>query len=159
VSRRDLGVGDILVSGTAGDEIRTYGLGSCVALVVWDWDRHAGGMIHVALPDSAVNPAKASAQPGSFADSGLPVLFRRLDEAGVRPASSWIKLVGGASILDPDNLFDIGGLNVRAVEAYLQGAGLALTARDTGGTLSRTLNLSVSTGVLTVSSGSRTWLV
>jgi len=156
MTRRDVGIGDILVS-SGDEEIKTYALGSCVALVVWDRAIQAGGMIHIALPEGHINPDKARDKPGYFADTGLPVLFNELKKIGANRRSCWVKLVGGASILDENNTFDIGRRNALAVKKYLWKLGLALTAEEVGGTISRTVSLALPQGDLVISNGNQRW--
>jgi len=156
MTRRDVGIGDILVS-SGDEEIKTYALGSCVALVVWDRAIQAGGMIHIALPEGHINPDKARDKPGYFADTGLPVLFNELKKIGANRRSCWVKLVGGASILDENNTFDIGRRNALAVKKYLWKLGLALTAEEVGGTISRTVTLALPQGDLVISNGNQRW--
>ncbi len=156
MNRYDVGIGDIVV--TSGDqEIKTYALGSCVALVVWDQSLRAGGMIHIALPEGQINPEKARDKPGYFADTGLPVLFSELKQIGANRRTCWVKLIGGSSILDENKTFDIGRRNSLAVKKYLWKIGLALTSEDIGGNISRTVALSVPTGTLTISTGNERW--
>ena len=158
MTRRDVGIGDILV--TKGDEeIKTYALGSCVALVVWDQTVRVGGMIHIALPEAQINPEKAKDKPGYFADTGLPLLFAELKRLGADRRHCWVKLVGGSSILDENRTFDIGRRNALAVKKYLWKIGLALTSEDIGGNYSRTVALSVPLGELTISTGKQKWTV
>jgi chemotaxis protein CheD len=156
MTRRDVGIGDLWVS-KGEEEIKTYALGSCVALVVWDTAIKAGGMVHIALPEGHINPEKALDKPGYFADTGLPVLFSELKKAGANRRTCWVKLIGGASILDENNTFDIGRRNALAVKKYLWKIGLALTSEDIGGTISRTVSLTVPTGELVVTNGNQRW--
>jgi chemotaxis protein CheD len=156
VTRRDVGIGDILVS-SGDEELKTYALGSCVALVVWDRAIQAGGMIHIALPEGQINPDKARDKPGYFADTGLPVLFNELKKIGANRRNCWVKLIGGASILDENNTFDIGRRNALAVKKYLWKLGLALTAEEVGGTISRTVSLALPQGELVISNGNQRW--
>lgn len=154
--RRDVGIGGIVVA-SGEEELKTYALGSCVALVVWDGALKVGGMIHIALPEGSINPDKARQTPGYFADTGLPLLFAELKKAGANRNTCWIKLVGGASILDENHTFEIGRRNALAVKKYLWKIGLALTAEDIGGKISRTVSLAVDTGELTLTSGAQRW--
>lgn len=156
MTRIDVGIGGIGVSAEDA-EIKTYALGSCVALVVWDQALRAGGMIHIALPEAHINPEKARDKPGYFADSGLPVLFADLKRLGANRSSCWVKLVGGSSILDENSSFDIGRRNALAVKKYLWKIGLDLTAEDIGGTISRTVGLVLPTGELTITNGGHKW--
>ena len=158
MSRTDVGIGDFAVGQGVG-ELKTYALGSCVALVVWDQVAKVGGLIHVALPESTINPQKASEKPGYFADTGLPLLFSLLKERGATRRTSWVKLVGGASILDDNKTFDIGRRNTLAVKKYLWKIGLGLTAEDIGGTISRTVALTLETGELTIFNAHHSWVL
>lgn len=152
----DIGIGDLLVA-ASGDDLKTYALGSCVAVVVWDVKVKAGGMIHIALPEARINPEKALTTPGYFADTGLPKFFEELARLGASRGTSWVKIVGGASFFDTRGLFDVGGRNLAAVKDYIEQAGLAIAAEDTGGSTSRTVALSLSTGQVTISNGGRRW--
>lgn len=154
--RNDVGIGDYYVA-SGEEEIKTYALGSCVALVVWDRLIKAGGMIHIALPEAQINPEKARDKPGYFADTGLPLLFSELKRLGANRNSSWVKLIGGSSILDENKTFDIGRRNALAVKKYLWKIGLPLVAEDIGGTISRTVSLSLQNGDLIVSNGNQRW--
>ena len=60
--RHDIGIGHFKVSAKPGDEIKTYALGSCIAVVLYDKKAKIAGMIHIALPDSAVNAEKAKSK-------------------------------------------------------------------------------------------------
>ena len=73
---RSVGIGEYVVSQDAKDEIKTYGLGSCVAVIVYDWRRQKGGLLHVAYPESSVNLERAKTQPGYFADTGVELLMK-----------------------------------------------------------------------------------
>lgn len=156
MTRRDVGIGDIHVA-SGEQELKTYALGSCVAVVVWDSSMKVGGMIHIALPEGHINPDKAAEKPGYFADTGLPVLFSELRRAGANRRMCWVKLVGGASILDDSHTFEIGRRNALAVKKYLWKIGLAINAEEIGGKISRTVSLDLPTGVLTISSGNQKW--
>ncbi len=156
MKRIDVGIGDYTVS-KGDDEIKTYALGSCVALVVWDHALRCGGMIHIALPEGQINPEKAQTKPGYFADTGLPLLFAELRKLGADRRTCWVKLIGGSAILDENKTFDIGRRNALAVKKYLWKIGLALTSEEIGGTISRTVALAVPSGTLTISSGNETW--
>jgi len=156
MKRFDVGIGDYRVA-SGEEEIKTYALGSCVALVVWDRVLKGGGMIHIALPEAQINSDKARDKPGYFADTGLPLLFADLKKLGANRNTCWVKLIGGSSILDENNTFDIGRRNALAVKKYLWKIGLALNAEDIGGNISRTVALNVASGDLTISTGTQRW--
>ena len=62
----------MLVSKEVGDEIITYALGSCLGITAYDPVAKVGGLLHVMLPLSSIDPGKASQRPYMFVDTGLP---------------------------------------------------------------------------------------
>ena len=64
-----VGVGDMKVSGTKSEEIITYALGSCLGVTIHDPVVGVGGMLHVMLPNSKVDPKKAEKNPYMFVDT------------------------------------------------------------------------------------------
>lgn len=148
-----LGIGDYGASKDGGSEIKTYALGSCVAVVLLDPRTRTVGMIHVALPDSAINPEKCKTKPGYFADTGLPKLLDAMVKCSGNSNSRGlvVKLIGGASIMDPNDTFNIGKRNVLAIKKILWAKGLGPTAEDVGGNYSRTVSVSVDSGEIKIS--------
>jgi chemotaxis protein CheD len=60
-------------------------------------------------------------------------------------------------MMDENERFNIGKRNVLAIKRLLWQAGLGVLKEDIGGMISRTVSLSVSTGELTVSNGTKKW--
>lgn len=145
--RVDVGIGEFKHSTTGGDIIKTYGLGSCVALVVHNRKTGAAGLIHVALPESNVNAAKAQSLPAYFADTGIPLVIQWIDRVtnGDRKQFTY-RLYGGASILDENNRFDIGRRNSLAIKRLLWKYGCGVIKEELGGTASRTVSIEVGSG-------------
>lgn len=145
-----IGVGDMSVANNPIITLSTYALGSCVAVVAYDPAAHAGGLLHLMLPDSKISPDKAIAQPPMFADTGLPLLFRSL--AGLRADKSRLRLfvTGGACVLCTADTFKIGERNTRAVRDFLAVNGFSVRQWDVGGTINRTVHLEISTGNVTL---------
>lgn len=156
-----LGIGDMGLSARAKDSIRTFALGSCVAVVLWDPVRLAGAMAHVALPDSRTEPGKGRELPGYFADTALPALVGMMGRIGcLDPRGLVVKLAGGANVSDAAASFGIGKRNVLAVKKVLWGFGLGPMAEDVGGSISRTVELEMATGKLAIHSpGLKAWAI
>lgn len=155
----NVGIGEWAVSTEASDTLKTYALGSCVAVLIYDSKTRVAGMIHVALPESGVDQERARVQPGYFADTGLPLMIEEMKKLGATRAHIWVKLAGGSSVMDSVGLFDIGKRNILAVKKQLWRSTLGPIAEDVGGTISRTVSLSVATGETTLSSGNRSWTI
>jgi len=157
-----LGIGDYGASRTPGDVVKTLALGSCVAVVMLDPKTHAVGMVHVALPDSSIDPQKAQTKPGYFADTGVRALLQEMKNitGSLNGKEFLIKLVGGASVMDPNNTFNIGKRNVLSVKKMLWSLGMGATAEETGGHISRSVMVDVDTGTVTIiSPGRGSWVI
>ena len=146
-----IGVGDMAVSNNDMVTLSTYALGSCVGVIAFDPTTHAGGILHLMLPESSISPEKATKQPAMFANTGMPLLFKAL--AGIRaadPARLRIFLAGGASVLNGADPFKIGERNSGAVLKYLRANGLSVVGQDLGGNVNRTVHLEIATGRVTL---------
>jgi len=116
-----------------------------------------GGLIHVALPDSTIDAERARVQPGYFADSGLPRMIEEMKVLGASRSGVWVKLAGGASVMDSGGFFDIGKRNILAVKRILWKSSLGPLAEDTGGNNSRTVSFTILDGAVKLSSGPKSW--
>lgn len=145
-----IGLGGCAVSKQPGDIIKTYALGSCVAVITYDPSMKIAGMIHVVLPEASIAPQKVSTQPAYFADTGIQLLLRKMEQWG-SSGRYIIKLVGGAQIGDPNYYFNVGKRNVLATRKYLWANRKVPYAEDIGGMISRTVEISVDTGIVLIS--------
>ncbi|MEI6128240.1 MAG: chemotaxis protein CheD [Pseudomonadota bacterium] len=155
-----LGVGDLGVSNTPGDVVKTLALGSCVSVVMLEARSRTVGMVHVALPESSIDKNKAESKPGYFADTGIQELMRQMKQlSGSSSGKGFIvKLVGGASVMDPNNTFNIGKRNLLAIRKILWSQGMGSVAEDVGGHISRSVVVDVDNGkVVIISAGRGTW--
>lgn len=153
----EVGIGELQVSSQLDSNIKTYALGSCVAVIIYDSVKKVGGMIHIALPDSEINKEKATKLPAYFANTGLPILFKKMNELGATRKNSWIKLAGGASVIKSCESFDIGKRNVLAIRKILWNKKLCIKKDDVGGDFSRTVTLDISDGTVTLSNSGKNW--
>ncbi len=156
-----LGVGAYGVAPKPNGRLRTLALGSCVALILHHRERALAGMAHIALPDSAINPARAVELPGYFADTGIEVLLRAMSKfADALPSGLTACLIGGANVLRAGALFNIGEKNVAALRKELVKRGFTTVVEDVGGTISRSVEVDSATGrVLVTSPGRESWEV
>lgn len=154
-----VGIGDIVYSKKPDDVIKTYALGSCVAVVLYDKVQQIAAMVHIALPSSSVDLKKAQSSPGHFADTAIPLIIEELKKAGVQKHNLWIKLIGGAKVMDAEGYFDIGKRNVLAIKKELWKYNLGPIAEDVGGDFGRTVTLTVKTGEVMISSKNHKWYI
>ncbi|MEW6243919.1 MAG: chemotaxis protein CheD [Bacillota bacterium] len=129
------------------DVVAWYGLGSCVAVAIYQEGQYAGAMAHIVLPKKT----SASLPPGDayYADGAIPMLVEALRSRGYVRLKA--KMAGGASVLPfhaPDG--EVGARNVQAVKQYLNALGVELTGEDVGGNLGRTVRFYASSGLMVV---------
>jgi len=147
-----VGVADMVVSNDAGAELVTYSLGSCLGVAVYDPVRKVGGLLHLMLPDSQIDPMKAAAAPYMFVDTGVPRLFKAVFNLGGERNRVIVKVAGGAQFLDDQRTFNIGARNLQAFEDIMARNGLAVQSRDLGGFSSRTVRFELATGAVSIHS-------
>jgi chemotaxis protein CheD len=137
---------DCQVADVPGQVLTTYALGSCIGLAVHDPKAAVGGLLHFMLPDSTIDPDRSRGSPCMFADTGIPLLLAKVCERGANKRRLVVHAVGGAQMLDQQNVFEIGKRNYLAMRRILWKAGILLQGEAVGGTNSRTVRLEVGTG-------------
>ncbi len=149
-----IGIGGIEVSGDPEAVLITHGLGSCIAVIAYDPRRKIGGMLHFQLPSSSLSPERAAESPGTFGDTGIPLLFTRMYALGSRKEDIVVKAAGGGNFHNDNGTFDIGKRNQTMMRKIYWKAQVLVAAEDVGGSRSRTARLYLDTGQVTIQSGS-----
>ena len=143
-----VGIADCQTSRNEDVLLVTYALGSCIAIAIHDPVAQVGGLLHIMLPDSTIDREKAAKQPYMFADTGIPALFHAVYALGAEKKRLSVRLIGGAQVLDPNGVFNIGKRNHLACRKVLWSAGLMVQAEAVGGNVSRTVRMEVGSGRL-----------
>lgn len=128
----------------------SHGLGSCVAIILYDPQHRVAGLAHVLLPNETYSRDRS--RPAKFAQAAVPHLVAEMRRAGANGTLT-ARLVGGASMfgaLLSSSGVNMGARNVAAAKEALQAAGVGLIAEDVGGEFGRTVWVAVDTGVVTV---------
>jgi chemotaxis protein CheD len=132
--------------------LTTVGLGSCVAIMLYDAATQIGALAHILLPDETLS--RETENRAKFATTAVPLLLDTLRHHGVRQRPV-AKLVGGASMfasLIPAGALNVGERNIIAAREALAQAGLALIGEDTGGDYGRSVSLHTCDGRVVVKS-------
>lgn len=141
-----VGMADCQIGKAPDQVLVTYALGSCIAVAIHDPVAGVGGMLHYMLPESSISPAKARENPYMFADTGIPLLFRRAYEQGADKRRLVVRVAGGAQVMDSEGVFNIGKRNYLALRKILWKAGVLVQGEEVGGNASRTVRLEVGSG-------------
>lgn len=114
--------------------IATIGLGSCVAIALYDRETRVGGLAHILLPNMAMS--RETSNPAKFPETIVPLMLREMRVLGASDtARISAKIVGGASMfgqLVGGTGVNVGERNVIATRDVLVAAGIPLIAEDTG---------------------------
>lgn len=145
-------IGEVKVAREAS-VLFTIGLGSCVAIVLYDPEARVGGLAHAMLPKPL--RSRRQAPPGRFVNTAIAVLLDMMVEAGADPARIRARLAGGASMftaLLPESGLRLGKRNVEAARRVLSEAGIPIDGEEVFGEHGRSVFLDTGDGTLRVSS-------
>ena len=141
--------------------LKIAGLGSCVALALYDPNLRVGGLAHILLP----GPAPVADQKGpadgnisKYADLAVPTLLSAMKHAGCSPRDLVAKIAGGSNMFqgppgaeaDSPAKAGIGERNVEAVKDHLHHLEVRLSGEDIGGNAGRTVVFDLGTGELII---------
>ncbi|MDG1499719.1 MAG: chemotaxis protein CheD [Planctomycetota bacterium] len=143
-----VGVGDMQAASKEAGIITTSALGSCMGLTVYDPVAKVGGMLHYMLVQPQERE-KARANPHMYALSGVPALFRAVQELGGVRGRLIVCAAGGAEIMDDEDGHSIGKRNHSILRRLFWKNGIVLHAEDCGGHAARLMSLDLATGKVT----------
>lgn len=113
--------------------ITTVGLGSCVAITLYDAVARVGGLAHVLLPSETMSRDRSN--PAKFPATVVPLVLAEMQKLGAISGRIRAKIVGGASMfgnLSASGGINIGERNVAAVRDVLAKRKIQIVGEDTG---------------------------
>lgn len=141
-----------LKTGRAPQKLCTIGLGSCIGFCVFDPVAKVGGLLHIMLPSSKIT--QEAFNPAKFADTGIPLIIKKILELGAVQERLEFKIAGGAQMFmtegQNNSILNVGERNVEAVEAICYQNNFKINARSVGGNAGKTITLDLNTGELEV---------
>lgn len=154
-----VGMGQAFFSADPAATFLINGLGSCIALALFDPEARVGGLCHIVLPEGEGTPHPD--EPAKYANHAVPYAMRQIARLGANPRKVLAKIAGGAHLFQAAYapLLQIGQRNIAAVEAVLSASGIRLVASDTGGKSGRSITFRLQNGemeIRTLQGGSRT---
>ncbi|HEY3186258.1 MAG TPA: chemotaxis protein CheD [Solirubrobacteraceae bacterium] len=132
--------------------LTTCGLGSCVAIALFDAASQIGGLAHILLPGA--DRSRPSDRAAKYAETAVPFLLAEMRHAGSR-ATPVAKIAGGASMFGAllgNSGVNMGERNVDATRNALVRAGVPIIGEDVGGEHGRSIYFDVATGAVRVHS-------
>ena len=124
------------------------GLGSCVAVFIYDPETKIGGVLHALLPRT---PPKREPD-AKYADSGIKILYDDIVAKGAKRKKLIAKIVGGAQMFPNLDLgiSDIGNENIKEARKTLQSLGIKVVSEEVKGNKGRSAYYSLETGDVTI---------
>ncbi|MEO8088738.1 MAG: chemotaxis protein CheD [Gemmatimonadales bacterium] len=138
--------------GLGNDTLLTVGLGSCVAILLYDAEARIGGMAHILLPSPALS--RKDSNPAKFPQTAVPRLLELMTADGARSERITARLAGGASMfaaLAPPGTIQMGERNLVAARQVLNSHRLPLTGEAVGGDFGRTVRFRMCDGQVEIS--------
>lgn len=130
---------------SSGEVLVTNGVGSCLAVGLYDESATVGGLAHPMLPTRT----SERGPDVKYVEPGVERLLAAVVEAGASERRVVAKLAGCASILSTTGE-GIGQRNVERARSCLDSLDVPVVATDTGGGQGRIVTLDTTTGVMTV---------
>lgn len=125
----------------------SLGLGSCVAIMLYDPVGVVGGMAHVLLPSKSLSHDQD--KPAKFPETAVPFLVQRLAAAGADRHRLVAKLAGGASmfaaLMTPGSV-QMGERNIAASRSALREAAIPVVGQSVGGERGRSVRFHLADG-------------
>ncbi|MFB6203620.1 MAG: chemotaxis protein CheD [Candidatus Nanohaloarchaea archaeon] len=128
--------------GKDGDVLSAQGLGSCVAVCLYDEDRELGGLAHVMLPEGEDEDSD------KYAENIIHDLMDEIREEGSGPEDLIAKIFGGAHVVS--ETINVGDKNVESVRKILKRMDIDLRVQEVGGDTGRSIWLNCRSGKVVV---------
>ena len=138
--------------GMGDDTLITVGLGSCVAILLYDAEARIGGMAHILLPSPALS--RKDSNPAKFPQTAVPRLLELMGADGAKPQRITARLAGGATMfaaLAPPGTIQMGERNLVAARQVLNTHRLPLVGEAVGGDFGRTVRFHICDGRVQIS--------
>ena len=131
--------------------LKASGLGSCIAVGIYDPRHGIGGLGHMLLPNGPDDTPPG--REGKYVDLGILHMVEGLTRAGARREDLVAKIVGGANMFETiyqTLINSIGARNARSARETLAGLGITLVGEEVGGNRGRTVEFDLATGRMLV---------
>ena len=141
-------VGETAVA-KGSETFRASGVGSCVIVTLYDPKHRVGALAHALLPTSPrPRDRGASAGGAKYVDTAIDAMLEKMRAYGAEKENLEAKIVGGANMF-ADFQSNVGRDNVAAAKAKLEAEGIGLAGESVGGSIGRSVEFCVASGVVT----------
>ncbi len=146
-----VGMGEIMVA-ESPNLLRSVGIGSCIAVTLYDKNTTIGGLAHIMLP--RIEEAHNKCHPARFTDVAIGMMIDEIKGRGARIQNVRAKIFGGANmfpeIISADSTMDIGRRNISAVREELEKHNIEIIAEEVGAHIGRTVLFNTEDGSVVI---------
>lgn len=146
-----VGMGEVMVA-ESPHVLRCIGIGSCIAVALYDKATAMGGLAHIMLPQIAESSDKSS--PARYSDAAVAMMVNEMQERDVCICNLKAKIFGGSNmfsdIISPDSTMNIGQRNISAVREELIKHDIEIVVEDVGGHVGRSVLFDMRDGSVVV---------
>ena len=131
--------------------LKAYGLGSCVAVGLYDPETGLGGLGHMLLP-ARPNDSPAGSE-SKYVDAGIHRIVDELILAGANRDTLVAKLTGGANMFETSYqtlINSVGARNAKSARHTLGVLSIPIVGEEVGGNRGRTVEFDLATGNMLV---------
>jgi chemotaxis protein CheD len=137
-------------TGNYRDILTSIGIGSCIAITLYDSQLRIGALAHAML--SKPLTIKHVSKNLRYIEDAIDGMLIELKALGVQKENLQAKLFGGAHMF---KVFDkesggIGDRNIKSAHAKLSSEGIEIIANDTGGNIGRSISFDIDSGSVDV---------
>ena len=132
-------------------KLKASGLGSCVAVALYDPETRIGGLGHMLLPNRPEKAALGSAC--KYVDAGIFQMVDELVRTGANRESIVAKIAGGANMFETSYqtlINSIGARNAKSARETLAQMKITLLGAEVGGNRGRTVVFDLASGNMMV---------
>ncbi len=150
--------------------IKSVGLGSCVAVAMYDHESKIGGLAHIMFPVSSLKPKLEfiiqktetiilnsefwilNSSTYQYADTAIPAILEEMRIRGCSRRNITAKIAGGAKMFSSYSgiIAGIGEQNAKSIKDILKSERIPLAGMDIGGRHGRSVEFYLSSGRVVV---------
>jgi len=148
MSNIEVEMGKTAVSDGTGN-LYASGIGSCLVITLYSVKARTAAMAHAMLTCRESRDTPAALRDVRYIDAAIDEMLEKMSASGVCKTDLEAKLVGGANMFSAFES-DIGKNNVLSAKSKLKKEEIKLVGECVGGSVGRSVEFAVSTGIMTV---------
>jgi chemotaxis protein CheD len=133
------------------ENLITSGVGSCLVIALHEPKGKIGGLAHALLPADNGHVRDGKTEQAKYVDRAIEEMVSKIKSLGADMTRIEARLIGGANMFPSwDAEDDIGATNVLVAKKKLKEKKILLIGESVGGSVGRTVEFCVASGIVTV---------